>query len=135
MRGLSFACFVSAILVSVSLAHAGDISIQGLQPVVVKTIPESGSLDVDPGLTEIRVTFSKEMQDKSWSCVTLSKETFPPTAGDPKYDVGKRTFVLPVKLEPGRTYALMLNSEKYTNFKDVKGNSALPYLLIFETRK
>jgi hypothetical protein len=135
MRVMSFVGVVFAILLGVSLAHAGDISIGALPPVVVKTIPESGSLGVDPGLTEIRVTFSKEMRADGWSCVTLSKESFPSTTGDPKYDRDKRTFVLPVKLEPGRTYALLLNSEKYKNFKDVKGNSALPYLLVFETRK
>lgn len=124
-----------AILGSASLAHAKDISIQGLPPVVVKTIPESGSAGVDPGLTEIRVTFSKDMLDGGWSCVNLSKETFPAVAGDPKYDRDKRTFVLPVKLEPGKTYAVLLNTEKYKNFKDAKGNPAMPYLLVFETRK
>jgi RNA polymerase sigma-70 factor (ECF subfamily) len=123
------------ILGCVSLAHAKDISIQGLPPVVVKTIPESGSTGVDPGLTEIRVTFSKDMLDRAWSCVTVTKETFPATAGDPRYDRDKRTFVLPVKLEPGKTYAILLNTEKFKNFKDAKGNPAMPYLLIFETRK
>jgi hypothetical protein len=40
--------------------------------------------------------------------------------------------VLPVKLEPGRTYALWLNSG---NFKDSGGQRAVPYLLVFETKK
>jgi hypothetical protein len=50
--------------------------------------------------------------------------------------VGKdqRTCVLPVKLEPGKTYAIWVNSEKFNNFKDVGGRSAVPYLLGFKTK-
>ena len=39
-------------------------------PVVVKTVPEAGTTDVDPGLGEIKVTFSKEMTDLAWSWST-----------------------------------------------------------------
>jgi len=28
-----------------------------------------------------------------------------------------------------------LSSEKFRNFKDTKGQSAMPYLLVFETKK
>ena len=45
----------------------------------------------------------------------------------------KRTCVLPVKLEPGKTYAIWLNSQKFGNFKDTDGRSAVPYLLVFRT--
>lgn len=128
-------CIMFTLCIAGQYAQAENISIQNLQPVVVKTIPESGSSDVDPKLSEIRITFSKNMLDKSWSCVNLSKETFPTAAGDPRYDQDKRTFVFPVKLEPGRTYAIWLNSEKYKNFKDVQKNPAVPYLLVFETKK
>jgi len=75
------------------------------------------------------------MLDGGWSCVNLSKDTFPEPAGGPKYDRDKRTFILSVKLEPGKTYAVLLNSEKFKNFKDASGNPAMPYLLIFETKK
>jgi len=43
--------------------------------------------------------------------------------------------VLPVKLEPGKTYAVWVNSEKFDNFKGADGRSAVPYLLVFKTRK
>ncbi len=135
MKAMSVICVSIAILIAASCAYAADVSIQGLPPVVVKTIPESGAVGVDPGLAEIKVTFSKAMRDKSWSCVTLSKETFPAIAGEPRYEGDKRTLTLPVKLEPGKTYAIMINSEKHKNFKDTAGNAAMPYLLIFETRK
>jgi RNA polymerase sigma-70 factor (ECF subfamily) len=41
---------------------------------------------------------------------------------------------LPVKLEPGKTYVIWLNSQKFGNFKDTDGKSAVPYLLVFETK-
>ena len=63
---------------------------------------EAGTTNVDPSLSEIRVTFSKEMLDKSWSWSTASKNTFPKVAGEIHYLEDRRTCVLPVKLEPGR---------------------------------
>lgn len=102
---------------------------------VVKTVPEAGTADVDPKLTEIKVTFSKDMQDGAWSWVIHSKESFPKMDGKPKYLADKRTCVLPVKLEPGKTYALWLNSAKFSDFKDPEGRAAVPYLLVFKTRK
>ena len=126
---------LASALLGAPVARARDISVQGLPPVVVKTIPESGALGVDPGLPEIRVTFSKDMLAGGWSCVNLSKETFPAVAGESRFEPDKRTFVMPVKLEPGKTYAILLNSDKYENFKDAKGQPAMPYILVFETRK
>ena len=56
--------------------------------------------------------------------------------GKPKYLADKRTCVLPVKLEPGKTYAIWVNSgDKFTNFKDAGGRTAVPYLLTFKTKK
>ena len=91
-------------------ARADDVTLETVPPVVVKTVPEAGSGDVDPKLTEIKVTFSKDMQDGSWSWATLTKESFPKLDGKAKYLVDKRTCVLPVKLEPGKTYAIWAGS-------------------------
>jgi RNA polymerase sigma-70 factor (ECF subfamily) len=115
-------------------ARADEVSLDSVPPVVVKTIPAAGAGDVDPKLTEIKVTFSKDMQDGSWSWSTLSKESFPKVTGKPKYLADKRTCVLPVKLEPGKTYVLWVNSERFQNFKDADGQPAVPYLLVFETK-
>ena len=116
-------------------AWAGDVTLESVPPVVVKTIPEAGADEVEPNLTEIKVTFSKNMQDGSFSWATHSKESFPKVDGKPKYLADKRTCVLPVKLEPGKTYAIWVNSEKLGNFKDTDGRSAVPYLLVFRTKK
>lgn len=116
-------------------ALADDVTLESVPPAVMKTVPEAGADGVNPKLTEIKVTFSKDMQDTSWSWVTLSKESFPHSDGKPKYLPDKRTCVLPVKLEPGKTYAIWVNSEAYGNFKDTEGRSAVPYLLVFRTKK
>jgi hypothetical protein len=135
MKNAYLAGIVLVLIMSVSNAYAEDVSIQKLPPVVVRTIPESGATNVDPALSEIRVTFSKDMQDGDWSCVNMSKDSYPSTTGAPRFDKDKRTFVMPVKLEPGKTYAILLNSDKYKNFMDTARRSAMPYLLVFETKK
>lgn len=109
-------------------------SITNAPPVVVKSVPQAGALNVDPTTTEIRVTYSKNMRDGSWSWSTWGEENMPKTTGKPKYADDKRTCVLPVKLEPNKFYAIWLNSENFGNFKDVGGRPAVPYLLVFKTR-
>jgi RNA polymerase sigma-70 factor (ECF subfamily) len=116
-------------------ARADDVTLETAPPVVVKTVPEAGAGEVDPKLVEIKVTFSKDMQDASWSWVMLSQESFPKMHGKPKYLADRRTCVLPVQLEPGKTYAIWVNTEKFGNFKDADGRSAVPYLLVFRTKK
>ncbi|MBA4148135.1 MAG: protein kinase [Verrucomicrobia bacterium] len=104
-------------------------------PVVIRTVPESGASEIDPALNELRVTFSEPMQDGSWSWVKLDDKTFPKMTGSPRYLADGRTCVLPVKLTPGKVYSIWLNSGEITNFRDNEGQVAVPYLLIFETRK
>jgi RNA polymerase sigma-70 factor (ECF subfamily) len=127
--------FLSLLLTSaISIALADEITLDSARPVVIKSVPEAGSAAVDASTTEIRVTFSKEMQPGAWSWGMMDKETYPGTSEAPKYLDDKRTCVLPVKLQPGKTYAVWINSEKLHNFKDTKGQIAVPYLLVFKTR-
>ncbi|MGN6367955.1 MAG: Ig-like domain-containing protein [Phycisphaerae bacterium] len=126
----------------VSLALAADtgcaeneISVATMPPVVVKTVPEAGSVDVDPGTKEIRATFSKDMMEGDWSFVQVTpKENYPQSTGKPHYLEDHRTIVLPVKLTPNRTYVVWLNNGKYNAFMDTQTHRAVPYLLVFRTR-
>jgi RNA polymerase sigma-70 factor (ECF subfamily) len=47
----------------------------------------------------------------------------------------KRTCVVQIALEPEKTYAVWLNSERNQNFKDSDNKPAVPYLLVFKTAK
>jgi RNA polymerase sigma-70 factor (ECF subfamily) len=76
------------------------------------------------------------MADGSWSFVQLSDATFPKVEGKIRYEKDKRTCVLPVKLEANKTYAVWINfAEKFENFKDSAGRPAVPYQLVFKTKK
>jgi len=114
------------------LCRAQDID--SMAPVVVKTVPEAGSKDVSPGEMEIRVTFSKDMMDQSWTWSTAWKDSDAKAVGKPHYDTDHRTCILKVKLEPNKTYGYWLNSQNFHSFKDAQGHPAVPYLLVFQTK-
>ena len=126
------ACVIG--LCGAALADDGDVTVATAAPVVVKTVPMAGADGIDPATTEIQVTFSKDMKDHTWSWSTLSKDSFPKFDGKPHYLDDKRTCVVKVKLEPGKTYATWLNSSNFHNFKDADGRPAVPYLLVFKTK-
>jgi RNA polymerase sigma-70 factor (ECF subfamily) len=115
---------------------AREISVKSMSPSVVKTVPQCGATDVNPALKEITATFSKDMiTERMWSVCQISKETFPETAGQIRYKVDKRTCVVPVKLEAGKTYVLWFNRAQFNSFRDTANNPTVPYQLVFETRK
>jgi len=109
-------------------------TLESMPPVVVKTVPEAGSKDVALGEFEVKVTFSKEMMDQSWSWSTAWQNSDPEFIGKPQYSADHKTCTVKVKLEPGKTYGWWLNSQRFTNFKDKQGRSAVPYLLTFRVK-
>jgi len=124
------------VLMSVPVsARAEEPTLDNVPPVVTKSVPEAGAKDIDPKLTELRVTFSKDMKDQTWSWSTVTEDSFPTVDGKPKYLADGRTCVLPVKLEAGKTYAVWVNSDKFGSFRDTDGRKAVPYLLVFATKK
>jgi hypothetical protein len=137
MKRLSYLSIVVSIAMCCTVYGAEkELTISSLPAVVVKTVPESGDSKVDPNLTEIRVTFSKKMQDGCWSWGQMSDETYPKTTGKPHYLPDGKTCVLPVTLEAGKTYVVQINalSGKFHNFTDTNQQPSVPYLLVFETR-
>ena len=135
MRTVTLIILASMFAIGTGLARAEEeISLKALPPVVVKTFPQAGDTAVDPSIKEIRVTFSKDMMTKQmWSWVMISKDSFPPIAGEVRYLNDKRTCVAPVKLKAGKTYAIWFNSKNYNAFRDRDNNPAIPYLLVFKT--
>lgn len=134
---MKLAAIVTAVFfLVVCVAVAQDnVSVGTMPPVVVKTAPQSGELAVDPATKEIRVTFSKDMMTNDmYSWVQIDAATFPKPAGKAHFLSDKRTCVLPVHLQPGKVYAIWINSDKHANFRDLGDRPAVPYLLVFQTR-
>ena len=133
--------FLTPLLIGMMLAGAAlaqneaEVSVRTMPPSVVKTVPRAGDVNVDPSLKEVRVTFSKDMMTKQmWSWAMNSRETFPEINADRiHYLKDRRTCVLPVKLKPGKTYIIWINSQKFNAFRDTRNNPASPYLLVFQT--
>jgi len=126
-----------SVLLAAGLALGAEPTVKSMPPSVVRTVPAAGTVYVDAAATtQIKVTFSKEMKDGSWSWSwsQVTKDTFPEIVGKPKYLDDKRTCVIDVKLEPKKTYVIWINSQKFGNFKDADGNPAVPYPLVFQTK-
>ncbi len=104
-----------------------------IPPKVISTVPLNGDMTVNPSLSTLTVTFSEPMIDGNWSWAYTTKETFPETTGDPKYEDNFTKNVLPVKLQPNKKYEVWINSNKFMNFKDKAGNPSEPYKLVFKT--
>jgi hypothetical protein len=113
---------------------AADPSLAELPPVVICTWPISGDGAVDPALTELRVSFSKDMLDGAWAWVSVD-DSFPETTGDAHYLADGRTNVLPVALEPDTTYTAWINDPfgTFDAFQDEEGRFSAPYPIAFHT--
>ena len=129
------AALLAVLVVAQQPAAGEELTVALAPPVVVATQPQAGQSNVPPGPAEIRVTFSRPMKAASWSWVKISDASFPKTAGNAHFLEDRRTCVLPVTLEPGKSYAIWLNQPPYENFQAEDGTKALPYLLTFATRR
>jgi len=112
-----------------------NVSLDTLPPSVVRTVPLCGDDAVDPSLSEISVTFSKDMKvtGHCWSWCSVQESSFPVLSGDTEYLKDNRTCVLHVALEPEKTYAIWINVDQFQSFQDTEGHPAVPYLLVFRT--
>jgi beta-lactamase regulating signal transducer with metallopeptidase domain len=103
-------------------------------PVIVAIEPADGAKDVDPSLTELKVTFNVPMGGGfSW---TGSGPNFPaiPEGKKPYWSEDKKTCFLPVELKPGWSYRLGLNSPSHKNFQSAGGVPLDPVTYAFKTR-
>jgi len=101
-------------------------------PRVVSMSPPDGAVDVDAATSELRVTFDRAM-DEGWSWVTEERESFPEAVGKAYMTPDWRTAVMPVRLEPGRTYVVWLNRGQYNYFRDRAGVELEPVRWSFST--
>ncbi len=102
-------------------------------PQVVAFDPPLGATNVDPARTVLAVTFDRAMDREGWAWVIEDKSTAP-DIGESSWDAAVRTNSAPVKLEPGKTYVVWINSPQYSYFKDPQGRTATPVRWSFTTR-
>ena len=103
-------------------------------PRIVSTSPVDGAKEVDPATAEVTVTFDRDMASGfTWNG---DGPDFPFLAGANAVRRNPRTCVLPVKLEPGRSYRVGLNlfSPNFQAFRSVGDARALPTTINFSTR-
>ncbi|MBU1221936.1 Ig-like domain-containing protein [Myxococcota bacterium] len=103
-------------------------------PNVVAVFPQNSATTVNADVKELKVTFSEEM-DGGISFVKEKDDTFPQITGKHIWDKTRKTVTLPVKLQPGKSYLIWLNSEKFKNFKSTAGKPSAPYKWTFKTVK
>ena len=103
-------------------------------PKIVQMEPANGATDVDADMVkELRVTFDRDMDMGGFSW-TGGGENYPKTIGKPKW-IDKRTCVLTVDLEEGKTYTLGINSKTFKNFKSAGGVPVEPVIYTFATQR
>jgi hypothetical protein len=100
-------------------------------PQVTKAAPDDGAAAVDPATRKIVITFDQDMSPGGMSVVGGGEE-FPNITEKPSWK-NARTFVIPVQLEPEHDYQLSINSDRFQNFKNPAGESAVPYPIRFRT--
>jgi hypothetical protein len=112
------------------VAMLGVPVVHAARPRVVSTTPAIGATDVDPALTEVRITFDQDMD----AGMSLCGATPPKITARPTW-VEKRTLVVPVALEPGKSYELTTNCPpNKLNTRSVAGEPAEVVSIRFATR-
>ncbi|MBN1345720.1 MAG: Ig-like domain-containing protein, partial [Phycisphaerae bacterium] len=121
---------VSSLLVAV----LGSSSFATGSPRVAGSVPANGAADVDPAMRHIVVTFDTAMKTDGFSVLQSSEGAFPELSGDePLVFRDAKTFVMSIKLSPGRGYAIRLNSESRQGFRAVDGAPLPPTVIRFRT--
>jgi RNA polymerase sigma-70 factor (ECF subfamily) len=93
-------------------------------PRVVTLSPPAGATVDAAAVGELRVVFDRPMGE-GWSWVMENGASFPPVAGEAYQTPDALSAVLPVRLEPGKSYVVWLNGEHYSGFH-ARGGLPLP---------
>jgi hypothetical protein len=112
---------------------AKEAKVAANAPKVVSMTPANGATNVDPALTEIKVTFDQPMRNGSWAFVG-GGPNFPETADKPSYDKEYKVLTLPVRLKPNWEYHFSLNGGKFMAFASQEGIPLRPVPVTFKTR-
>jgi hypothetical protein len=107
-------------------------------PKVVSSVPTIGATDVDPGISEIIITFDRKMYPYGF-------EINDPEASEefsnmeitefPRFSEDSLQLIIPVKLEAGKKYKCILNSFAKGYFRDANKIPLYPVEITFSTAK
>ncbi len=127
---------LTGLIAIAALAFAGAAQAQSSGPApsapkVVATYPHDGAR-VPPSIAELKVSYDHRMAE-GWSFATGGEKAFPEVIGPASLSPDHITVILPIRLEPNRSYVVWLNTERYKNFKSEDGEAAEPYRLTFHT--
>jgi hypothetical protein len=102
-------------------------------PKVVQLIPTNGAEDVDPDLSQLKITFDRPMQDGNWSIVGGGPH-LPELIGKPSYDASHRVLTVRMRLKPDWTYEFWLNRGQFDSFRSAEGVRLESVHVQFKTR-
>jgi hypothetical protein len=119
-RPLALLASISIVAAALALAGCGgekppqlDVSpAPGDGPRAIAFDPPLGASGVDPERTTLAVTFDREMDPAGWAWVVESPATAP-EVGESSWDPSFRTNTVVVKLAPGRSYVVWVNSTQH----------------------
>lgn len=126
----TFEAFMPRVVAYFDAYAATLAAIDAQRPLVVSTSPASGTVDVDPALATLTITFDRRMRDQSFSIVGDA----PRITGKLAYDAGRTVLSVPIALEPGRAYRFALNSAQHQGFQSETGVPLAPLDVTFTTR-
>ena len=110
-------------------------------PSIISTDPYIFADDVNSALDKITIKFSEPMAESSWFYSSFAPGILPRVVGEPAFDSSDIQWILPVKLEPGKVYAIAFNCgdtvKDMKNFKagfrGLAGKVCKPFVLVFAT--
>jgi hypothetical protein len=103
-------------------------------PKIASMVPANGSINVDPGLKTITITFDRPMRPRDMAVLSNGKN-FPELTGKAHFGKENKVFYIPVKLRAGKTYEFGLNAVDMWGFKSLEGIPLYPVAVTFSTRK
>ncbi len=111
------------------------------EPFVVDETPGLYAEDVNSSADSITIVFSEPMKKTEWFYSSFSPALMPKATGAPVFDEAGLEWTLPVKLKPGKIYAIAVNcgdaaksiKNLQTSFRSVSGQKCGSFILVFAT--
>lgn len=122
-----------ALIITISFAR--DLPAQSTPPQVLTATPAFWSVGTNASAQkEIVISFDKPMREGFSSWAGRNSIT-PQLDATPKVSEDRKTFTLPVHLQPGKVYVFGLNEKGIcgVGFQDEKGATLPPTYLVFQT--